>query len=146
TLALFSLLNYLSDTKPVSELRDAVQERTDAGKLPTEKQVRGTGHYWASLGNAVLLTVLILTSWWWSRPIGDSRLGSTSAQNKAHAGIPIFGWQRLSFFVALIVIVSAAAGLRWNLVSGSMWWDEAWAMQDIYHGDFDDYDHTDEDL
>ena len=58
--ALISLLNYLGDAKPLSELRDAVKERADAGKLPTEMQVRGTGHYWASLGNAILLALLII--------------------------------------------------------------------------------------
>ncbi len=146
-LALVSLLNFLGDAKPVSELRDAVQERADAGKLPTENQVRGTGHYWASLGNAVLLSVLILTSWWWSRPIGDSRLGLPSSE-KTQSGrdrdsVRRDGRQRLGFFIALLVILSAAGGLRWNLVNGSMWWDEAWAMQNVYHGEFDDYDHGD---
>jgi len=145
-LALVSLLDFLDSAKPVSELRDAAQERADAGKLPTEKQVRGTGHYWASLGNAVLLALLLLTSWWWSRPLSDSKLrqspptqtdGDRSRDRMNDKG-------RIGFFIALFVIVGAAAGLRWNLVSGSMWWDEAWAMQNVYHGEFDVYDHGDD--
>lgn len=143
-LALFILLDFVDDAKPLSELRNSVQERADAGQLPTEKQVRGTGHYWASLGNTVLLAVLILTSWWWSRPISDSRLGLASTHKKAGDRGHLHGRQRLGFFIALLIIISGAAGLRWNLVSGSMWWDEAWAMQNVYHGDFYDYDHENE--
>ena len=139
TLALVCLLDFLIDAKPVSELRSAVQERADAGKLPTEMQVRGTGHYWASLGNAVLLSGLILTSWWWARPISDSRLASAAA--KQEAGIRIHDKRRPGWCIALLIILGCAAGLRWNLVSGSMWWDEAWAMQNVYHGEFDDYHH-----
>jgi len=142
-LALVGLLDFLGDAKPVSELREAVQERADAGKLPTERQVRGTGHYWASLGNAILLALLILTSWWWSRPIGDSQLGASILKNTDvdRSCDRMQGGQRLGFFIALLVILSAAAGLRWNLVNGSMWWDEAWAMQNVYHGEFDAYEH-----
>ena len=61
--ALVMLIGYLLEAKPASSFSEAVQERVEAGKLPTEKQVRGIGLHHAAVSNAIKLIVLFVTCW-----------------------------------------------------------------------------------
>jgi hypothetical protein len=73
---------------------------------------------WACLANAALCGLLLLGSGLWMRaPRWRGDAGARAA--RAGAG----------FWLLILAAVVLAGVLRWPLVTGSVWWDEAWTLR-----------------
>jgi 4-amino-4-deoxy-L-arabinose transferase-like glycosyltransferase len=73
------------------------------------------GLWWAAAANALICTGLLATSRLWARP-GD------------HAGPGLPG-PGARVWLLLLAAAALAGVLRWPLVQGSLWWDEAWSIR-----------------
>jgi hypothetical protein len=73
--------------------------------------------WWAAAVNAVLCALLLATSRAWARPARGPLAGMTP--------IRVGGAALAAFAVA----AALAGALRWPLVTGSLWWDEAWSVR-----------------
>jgi hypothetical protein len=78
-------------------------------------------HYGAAIGAGLLVTLLI-TSKWWGRSIADC--GLRIADSRAPK------W----FWPALVIATLLCLALRVPLASKSLWWDEAWVIQQVSLG------------
>jgi Dolichyl-phosphate-mannose-protein mannosyltransferase len=74
---------------------------------------------WASLANAALCALLLLGSGRWARAPRWS--GSGGAPRATRAGA--------AFWLLILAAVVLTGALRWPLVRGSVWWDEAWSLR-----------------
>src|SRR4051812_49427323 len=95
--------------------------------------------------NLALLLVLLTTRKWWTRPVSASPISSVqpsrAGQNaegnpKGGAGGPSQFPIRSSrwFWPFAILAILACLALRLPLASKSLWWDEAWVVQQVSHG------------
>jgi hypothetical protein len=93
-----------------------------AGKRPDWWDDAAIGIHYAALINAVLIVLLLITSKWWTRP--------TSPFSNLKSPISNPRW----FWPLTIIAILACLGLRYPLASKSLWWDEAWVIQQASHG------------
>jgi hypothetical protein len=73
---------------------------------------------WACLANAALCALLLLASGRWMR----APRWTGSAEPRAARG-------GAGFWLLILAAAALAGVLRWPLVQGSVWWDEAWTLR-----------------
>lgn len=79
-------------------------------------------HYGAWLG-LIGLIPLLLTTRWWTRAFSSPQPSTLNPQPS-----PKYFWP------CVIIAVLACLALRLPLASKSLWWDEAWVVQQVSHG------------
>ncbi len=79
-------------------------------------------HYGAWLA-LIGLIPLLLTARWWTRPFSNLKPKACSPPSS-----PKFFWP------CVIIAIVAGLALRLPLASKSLWWDEAWVVQQVSHG------------
>jgi hypothetical protein len=92
------------------------------GKRPDWWDDACIGIHYAALVNAVLIVLLLVTSKLWTcRPseISDYKFQITNPR-----------W----FWPLTIIAILTCVTLRYPLASKSLWWDEAWVIQQVSHG------------
>ncbi len=106
------------------EHRRLIDEALASGKRPEWWNDAAMGIRYAAWINGGLLLLLLATVKWWTRPLAMSAPGGpeSSVQN------PKWFWP-----LALIAML-ACLGLRLPLAGKSLWWDEAWVVQQVSHG------------
>lgn len=114
-----AVLIYGPHTGP--HLRD-IATALAADKRPDWWDDAALGVHYAALINAGLLVLLLVTSRFWAR-------------GKIHPVVPAPAIQSPRWFWPLtIVAILACFALRYPLASKSLWWDEAWVIQQVSHG------------
>ncbi len=82
------------------------------------------GVRYATLINLGLISLLLLSSKWWSRNFVDAENEKRKTKNGK------LRW----FWPALITAAALCLALRLPLASKSLWWDEAWVIMQASHG------------
>lgn len=80
--------------------------------------------YWAVAANVLLSLGLLATSRLWAREEREP-LAERAARGRR---VPALTW------VLLLGACVLAGALRWNLLHGSLWWDEAWTVRNTIVG------------
>ena len=101
----------------------AIQSALAANGKPEWWDDAAMGIRYAAWINLALLILLLLTSKHWTRPL------SSSIEH------PASSVQRPRWFWPLVILaLLTCLGLRLPLASKSLWWDEAWVVQQVSHG------------
>lgn len=91
------------------------------------------GIWWAAAITAVLALLLAATARLWALPVAGS--GATSPTGRVTVHQPLGSARQMRWFWAgLMALVVLASVIRLPLASGSLWWDEAWAVKQASHG------------
>jgi len=85
---------------------------------------------WAALANAVLSGLLLATSARWA--VAAPAAGKGEARRASRPGP--------AFWLLLLAAAALAGALRWPLVRGSLWWDEAWSIRHTVVGQLEPSD------
>ena len=91
------------------------------------------------MANAILLVFLFATCWVVESPAAVLRLFAAEGFDFCFAHRSKGASTTAQSLLLLFSSASSLSVVRcaWNLVSGSMWWDEAWALQNVYLGEFE---------
>ncbi|MFZ4765020.1 MAG: hypothetical protein ACOYMN_08700 [Roseimicrobium sp.] len=101
----------------------AVEAALAAGKRPDWWDDAVLGMRYAAGINAGLLSLLLLTSGWWTRSLTPT----------SEIAAPLIQTPRW-FWPLVLLAVLTGLGMRLPLASKSLWWDEAWVVQQVSHG------------
>lgn len=101
-----------------------VEAALAAGQKPDWWDDAALGMHYAAWINIGLLSLLLLTSKWWTRPFTPPEVSTL----KSAGSNPKWFWP-----LAIVAVITCLA-LRLPLASKSLWWDEAWVIQQASHG------------
>lgn len=100
-----------------------IQKSLAANDRPEWWDDAAVGVYYGAWLGLIGLIPLLLTTRWWTRPFSKLQPSASSLQPS-----PKYFWP------CVIIAIIACLAIRLPLASKSLWWDEAWVVQQVTHG------------
>lgn len=126
---------YLLSSENPWNLDKEILTKIEAGEWVKLKFQVALGLYLAAAVNLVLVTGLLVAWWFFDAKLPEPDRGIST--DEVHGEMEKWqssGLATRSFFMLLAVIVLIGGGLRWQLASGSLWWDELWSVKQAVVG------------
>ncbi len=124
------LVGYLIFSENPWNADKEILSKIEAGESVKLKFQVALGLYLAAGVNLVICTGLLVAWWFFDAKLPEPDRGISTGEVYAERGEGrTSGLGTRSFFLMMAAIVLIGGGLRWQLASGSLWWDELWSVK-----------------